>query len=98
MFNLSKELDYTLENSQIYNLVTEKVIIPISRTEVAKNLPNIINDSFKIYDPSKGNVDFNNIGKADIICFVFRNYGYLSSFYRDNFTFCHIVQFIIQPA
>jgi len=50
-----------------HNLVTEKVIIPISRSEVAKNLPNIINDSFKIYDPSKGNVDFNNIGKADII-------------------------------
>jgi len=67
MFNLSKELDYTLENSKIYNLVTEKVVIPISRSEVAKNLPNIINDSFKIYDPSKGNIDFNNIGKADII-------------------------------
>lgn len=67
MFNLSKELDYTLENSKIYNLVTEKVIIPISRSEVAKKLPNIINDSFKVYDPSKGNIDFNNIGKADII-------------------------------
>jgi len=67
MFNLSKELDYTLENSKIYNLVTEKIVIPISRSEVAKNLPNIINDSFKVYDPSKGNVDFNNIGKSDII-------------------------------
>lgn len=67
MFNLSKELDYALENSKIYNLVTEKIVIPISRSEVAKNLPNIINDSFKVYDPSKGNVDFNNIGKADII-------------------------------
>ncbi|MEG0774935.1 transglutaminase-like domain-containing protein [Clostridium sp.] len=67
MLNLSKDLNYALESSNIYNYFTEKVVIPITKSKVAQNLPNIINDSFKIYDSKNENIDFDNATTSDII-------------------------------
>jgi hypothetical protein len=67
MLNLSKDFNHTLENSNIYSYFTEKAVIPITKSKVAQNLPNIINDSFKIYDSENENIDFDNATTSDII-------------------------------
>lgn len=67
MLNINREFNYVLESSKIYSFFTEKVVIPITKSEVARSLPNVLNDSFKVYDPKKGNIDFNNIGISDIV-------------------------------
>jgi Transglutaminase-like superfamily len=67
MLNLSGEFNRTLETSNIYNYFTEKAVIPITKSKVAQNLPNIINDSFKIYDSKNESIDFHNATNSDII-------------------------------
>lgn len=37
-----------LQNSKAYNILCEQVVIPISNTTLARNLPKIINNSFRI--------------------------------------------------
>lgn len=37
-----------LEESQLYNYISKEVVIPLSNSKLAKKLPNIVNDSFKI--------------------------------------------------
>lgn len=48
IFSLSSKLDKYLENSTIYNSICKEVIIPVTNSSIAKQLPNIINNSFKI--------------------------------------------------
>lgn len=37
-----------LEGSQLYNYISKEVVIPLTNSKLAKKLPNIVNDSFKI--------------------------------------------------
>ena len=37
-----------LEESQLYNYISKEVVIPLANSKLAKKLPNIVNDSFKI--------------------------------------------------
>lgn len=66
MINISKELNSTLESSKIYNYFSEKAVMPITKSELAKSLPNIIGDSFKISSSEKQSIDLNNIGLDNI--------------------------------
>lgn len=50
-FNLLKDkidLNSYLEKSELYDTVSKKILVPISNSDIAKNLPNILSDSFKI--------------------------------------------------
>ncbi|MFD3156082.1 transglutaminase domain-containing protein [Haloimpatiens sp. FM7330] len=48
MFNISQKFNHYLESSKKYNYVCKQVVIPITNSKLAKRLPNIINNSFKI--------------------------------------------------
>lgn len=48
MFNVSKNLNAHLQKSKYYNYICKEVIIPVNNSKVAKKLPNIMNNSFKI--------------------------------------------------
>ncbi len=37
-----------LEESQLYNYISKEVVIPLTNSKIAKQLPNIVNNSFKI--------------------------------------------------
>lgn len=37
-----------LEESQLYNIISKEVVIPLTNSKVAKRLPNIVNNSFKV--------------------------------------------------
>ncbi|MCJ7690585.1 MAG: transglutaminase-like domain-containing protein, partial [Clostridiaceae bacterium] len=37
-----------LEESQLYNYISKQVVIPLTNSKIAKQLPNIVNNSFKI--------------------------------------------------
>ena len=37
-----------LEESQVYNYISKQVVIPLTNSKLAKKLPNIVNNSFKI--------------------------------------------------
>ena len=37
-----------LESSQLYNYISKEVVIPLTNSKLAKKLPNIVNNSFKI--------------------------------------------------
>ena len=49
-----------LEESQLYNYISKQVVIPLTNSKLAKQLPNIVNNSFKIVvkeaDPQEPNV------------------------------------------
>jgi len=44
----NQELDTYLQQSKLYNNICKEIVIPITKSTVAKQLPNIINNSFKI--------------------------------------------------
>jgi len=52
-----------LEESQLYNYISKEVVIPLANSKLAKKLPNIVNDSFKIVvkeaTPSDNNLQNN---------------------------------------
>lgn len=48
MFSTNGKLNKYLEGSKPYNSICKEVIIPITNSRIAKQLPNIINNSFKI--------------------------------------------------
>ena len=48
MFYKDQEIDKYLQQSKLYNSICKEVIIPITKSTIAKQLPNIINNSFKI--------------------------------------------------
>jgi hypothetical protein len=48
VLNLSKGMEEYLSTSNTYNFLCKTVVIPITNSKVAKQLPNIINNSFKI--------------------------------------------------
>lgn len=48
IFSTNSKLNKYLEASEPYNIICKDVIIPVTNSQVAKNLPHIINNSFKI--------------------------------------------------
>jgi len=48
VFYKDQEIDKYLQQSKLYNNICKEVVIPITKSTVAKQLPNIINNSFKI--------------------------------------------------
>ena len=48
MFYKDQEIDKYLQQSKLYNSICKEVVIPITKSTIAKQLPNIINNSFKI--------------------------------------------------
>jgi hypothetical protein len=45
---ITDEYNKYLEESQLYNYISKEVVIPLSNSKLAKKLPNIVNNSFKI--------------------------------------------------
>lgn len=48
ILNLSKNINSHLEASKYYNYICKQVVIPVNNSKIAKRLPNIVNNSFKI--------------------------------------------------
>ncbi|OPJ58497.1 transglutaminase domain-containing protein [Clostridium oryzae] len=48
MFNVSKPFNKYIAKSQIYNSVCKKVVVPVANSQLAKQIPNILDNSFKI--------------------------------------------------
>lgn len=48
LFNFSTQLNRYLESSEPYKVICKEVVIPITNSKVAKQLPTIINNSFKV--------------------------------------------------
>lgn len=48
MLNINKGINYYLSESEVYNYLCKEVVIPVSNSKIARQLPNIINNSFKI--------------------------------------------------
>ena len=48
IFTTNSKLNKYLEGSKPYNTICKSVIIPVTKSRIAKNLPNIINNSFRI--------------------------------------------------
>lgn len=48
LIGINENYDKKLENSKVYSLLSEEVVNPIANSNLAKELPNIINNSFKI--------------------------------------------------
>lgn len=74
IFNVSPSINKYLGQSEPYDLICKKIVIPITNSNVAKQLPNIINNSFKVVEKNAGiksqypNVNApNNIGNRTII-------------------------------
>ncbi|WP_291643165.1 transglutaminase-like domain-containing protein [Clostridium sp.] len=48
LLNITDTYNKYLEESQLYNYISKQVVIPLTNSKIAKKLPNIVNDSFKI--------------------------------------------------
>ncbi len=59
-FLFDSKIKGILEESKIYNYINNNGVIPVFNSQLAKTLPNIINDSFKIYDGENNSIDIGN--------------------------------------
>ncbi|OFI06108.1 transglutaminase-like superfamily protein [Clostridium acetireducens DSM 10703] len=68
ILNGSKALDKYLETSKPYKYICKEVVIPITNSRIAKKLPNIIDNSFKVVIKNSNNqndkVSYNNKGRT----------------------------------
>ncbi|MHC6180804.1 transglutaminase-like domain-containing protein [Clostridium sp. JNZ X4-2] len=48
MFNINSKLNKYMENSKPYNSICKEIIIPVTNSTIAKQLPNVIDNSFKV--------------------------------------------------
>lgn len=62
-----------LEESQLYNYISKQAVIPITNSKLAKKLPNIVNNSFKIVvkqaDESDNNLPSNTPKSSKVITY-----------------------------
>ncbi|BAH07986.1 hypothetical protein CKR_2935 [Clostridium kluyveri NBRC 12016] len=61
MFNINSKLNTYLESSRPYNSICREIIIPVTNSNIAKQLPNIINNSFKIVIKQSNSKDTQNV-------------------------------------
>lgn len=89
IFNILGEYNKYLEDSYSYNIICKHIIIPISNSKIAKALPNIINDSFKVEIKEIGNLEDGKLGKRNIVYYyngVTLDEGVKSNTQIDNFS------------
>lgn len=48
MFNRNENYLKALEDSELYTLISEKVVKPITKSDIVRSLPTVVNDSLKI--------------------------------------------------
>ncbi|WP_258280638.1 transglutaminase domain-containing protein [Clostridium sp. CM027] len=48
LLNITDTYNKYLEESQIYNYISKEVVIPLTNSKLAKKLPNVVDNSFKI--------------------------------------------------
>ncbi|MCB2296979.1 transglutaminase-like domain-containing protein [Clostridium tagluense] len=58
-----------LEGSQLYNYISKEVVIPLTNSKLAKQLPNIVNNSFKIVVKEASAKDTNVQNKQKVITY-----------------------------
>ncbi|MBZ9636411.1 transglutaminase domain-containing protein [Clostridium sp. FP1] len=58
-----------LEGSQLYNYISKEVVIPLTNSKLAKQLPNIVNNSFKIVVKEASAKDTNVQNKQKVIIY-----------------------------
>ena len=58
-----------LEESQIYNYISKEVVIPLTNSNLAKKLPNIVNNSFKIVVKEATPSESNSQNKQRVITY-----------------------------
>lgn len=69
ILNISENLDNHLKKSELYGYVCKNIVIPVTNSKIAKKLPIIIDDSFKIVTKEVGNIDLNDNGNSNIIIY-----------------------------
>lgn len=57
MFNILGEYNKYLENSDVYSSLCKQVVVPVVNSNIAKNLPNILDNSFKVVVKKAGSED-----------------------------------------
>lgn len=60
VLNLKIGIDRELEASKPYNYICRQIIIPLTNSKIARKLPNIINNSFKVEVKEASNRDANS--------------------------------------
>lgn len=60
MLNLNPTFGRYLQSSNCYNYICKQVVIPITNSQIAKKLPSIINNSFKIVVKEDSSKKFSN--------------------------------------
>ena len=58
-----------LEESQVYNYISKQVVIPLTNSKLAKKLPNIVNNSFKIVVKEANTQEPNAANKQSVITY-----------------------------
>jgi hypothetical protein len=64
---ITNEYNKYLVESQVYNYISKEVIIPLTNSKLAKKLPSVVNNSFKIVVKEVSNSDPNLRGKQNVI-------------------------------
>lgn len=59
ILNISENLDKHLLKSQLYGYIRKQIVIPVTNSKFAKNLPGIIDDSLKIVTKEVKSIDLN---------------------------------------
>lgn len=60
MVNVNKNLNKYLQSSKTYGYLCKQVVLPVTSSNLAKKLPSIIDNSFKIVYKQKGKIDVSN--------------------------------------
>jgi hypothetical protein len=60
IFNLTGKYSTFLEDSKAYNYLCKEIVIPVTNSTVAKQLPNILNNSFKVVVKDADSKDIGN--------------------------------------
>jgi hypothetical protein len=69
ILNVSENLDDKLGKSNLYSDICRQIIIPVSNSSIAKKLPEIINDSFKIVKKEVNSDELEQGGNSDVIIY-----------------------------
>ncbi|MBM7870002.1 transglutaminase-like putative cysteine protease [Clostridium pascui] len=88
IFYTNDSFNKYLENSKVYNYVCKTTIIPVTNSNLAKKLPEVINNSFKIVvKESSNSTNIDNQSKRTVVYYngVTLNEGIKSNKQIDNF-------------
>lgn len=97
IFSTNSRLNKYLEASKPYNTICKNVIIPVTNSRIAKNLPHIINNSFKIVireNEPKETVPGNAVSKGRTI--VYYNGVTLDEGVKSNNTIDQFAKRLVQ--